>query len=84
MFPFFLKFELANYTVDSTMCSSDKNVDIMPSLNFDFAILSNWFYKNFMIFDTDKCSFMLFGVKEELQTTVADWYSMGRIIIQTR
>ena len=29
--------------------------------------LLNWFYKNFMVVG-NKCSFMLFGVKGELQT----------------
>ena len=27
---------------------------------------------------------MLFGVKDELQTTVAGWYSMGCVTVQTR
>ena len=36
------------YFHDNTMYSSDKNVnDVMISLNLEFAILSNWFYKNF-------------------------------------
>ena len=39
----------------------------MISLNYDFAILSNWFYKNFIVLNPDKCSFMLCGVKNELQ-----------------
>ena len=40
----------------------------MTSLNQDFANLSISLYKNFMVLSTDKCSFMLFGVKDELQT----------------
>ena len=40
----------------------------MTSLNHDFPTLSNWFYKNFMVLHLDKCSFMLFGIKDELQT----------------
>ena len=40
----------------------------MISLNHGFSILSNWFYKNLMVFNPDKCSFMLFGVRDELQT----------------
>ena len=44
-----------------TMYSSDKNINnIMISLNHDFAIfISKWFYKNFMVLNPDKCSFML-------------------------
>ena len=40
----------------------------MTSLNQDFANLSISLYKNFMVLSTDQCSFMLFGVKDELQT----------------
>ena len=40
----------------------------MTSLNHDFAISSNWFYKDFMVVNPDKCFFILFGVKGELQT----------------
>ena len=40
----------------------------MTSLNRDFTNLSISLYKNFMVLSTDKCSFMLFGVKDELQT----------------
>ena len=40
----------------------------MISLNHDFAILSKWFYKNFLVPNPDKCSFMLFAVKGELRT----------------
>ena len=51
------------------MYSSDKNINnIMTSLNHGFAILSNWFYKNFMVLSPDKCSYMLFGVMYEVQT----------------
>ena len=28
---------------------------------YNFTILSNWFYKNFMVLNPDKCFFMLFG-----------------------
>ena len=40
----------------------------MTSLDHDFAILSNCFYKNFIVLNPDKCSFMQSGVKDELQT----------------
>ena len=51
------------------MCSPDKNINnIMTSLNHNFAILSNWFYKNFMLLNSDKCSFITFGIKDDLQT----------------
>ena len=51
----------------------------MISLIHDFAILSNWLDKNIMFLNPDKCSFMLIGTKDELETTVADWCSMGRV-----
>ena len=40
----------------------------MTSLNHVFAKLSNWFYKNFIVFDLDQNSFMIFGIKNELET----------------
>ena len=40
----------------------------MTSLNHDFTILWNWFDKDFLVLNPDKFSFMLFGVKDELQT----------------
>ena len=40
----------------------------MNSLSYDFTILLKWFYNNFMVLNPDKCSFMLLGVDDELQT----------------
>ena len=40
----------------------------MTSFNHDGAILSNWFYKNFVVLNPDTCSIMLILVKDELQT----------------
>ena len=42
----------------------------MNSLNPDFTILSKWFYNNFMVLNPDKCSFMLLGFDDELQTNL--------------
>ena len=51
---------------------SDKSIsNIMNSLSHDFNILSEWFYNNFMVLNPDKCSFMLLGVDDELQTNLA-------------
>ena len=57
IFLFLQKYQFANYTNGCIPYSSDKN-----------TVFSNWFYKNFMVFKPDKCSFMLLGVKDELQT----------------
>ena len=66
---FFQMCKSANYADDCTMYSSDKNINsIMISWNHNFAILANWFYKNFMVHDSDKYFFILFGVKDELPT----------------
>ena len=35
-----------------------------------FSILSKWFYNNFMFLNPDRCSFMLLGVDDELQTNL--------------
>ena len=71
-FLFLQKCELENYADNSTMDPSDKNgTNIMTLLNHDFAILSNWFFKNFMVLNLDKSSFMLFSIKDEVQTDLA-------------
>lgn len=65
--------ELANHADDSTMYLSDKNIDyIMTSFNQEFAVLSNCFHKNFLYLNPpDKCSFVLYGVNDELETDVS-------------
>ena len=68
-FLFLQKFDLANYADDSTMYTSDKCVSsIIDSLRHEFTILSKWFYNNFMVLNPEKCSFMLSGVDDSLQT----------------
>ena len=42
----------------------------MNPLSHDFTILPKWFYNNFMVLNPDKCSFMLLGVDDELQTNL--------------
>ena len=51
------------------MYTSDKRVStIIDSLSHKFTMLSKWFYNNFMVLNPDKCSFMLLGVEDSLQT----------------
>ena len=69
IFLFLQKCDLANYANGSTMYTSDKRVStIIDSLTLEFTILSKWFYNNFMVLNPDKCSFMLLGVDDSLQT----------------
>ena len=42
----------------------------MNSLSQDFTILSKCFHNNFMALNPNKCSFMLLGVDDELQTNL--------------
>ena len=42
----------------------------MTSLNHDFAMVSSWFYKYFIVLNPEKCSFMLTAIKDELQTNL--------------
>ena len=61
--------DLANYADDSTLYISYKIISkIISSLSHDFTILSKRSYNNFMVFNSNKCSFMLLGVDDELQT----------------
>ena len=69
------KCDLANYADDSTLYTSGKSVsNIMNSVSHDFTILSKWFYNNFTVLNPDKCSFMLLGVDDELQTNLVCGY----------
>ena len=53
------------------MYTSDKRASaIIDSLSHEFTILSKWFYNNFMVLNPDKCSFMLLGVDDSLQTNL--------------
>ena len=63
--------DLANYANDSTLCISDKSISsIVNFLSHDFTILSKWLYNNLMVLNPDKCSFILLGVDNELQTNL--------------
>ena len=45
------------------MYSSDKNPNIVISrLKHVFAIISEWFYKNYMVLNPEKCHFLTLGV----------------------
>ena len=71
IFLFLQKCDLANYADDSTMYTSDKRVStITNSLRHEFTILSKWFYNNYMVPNSEKCSFMLLGVDNSLQTNL--------------
>ena len=50
---------LCNYADDNTMYSSDKNFNIVISrIGYNFAIISKWFYENYMLLNPDKCHFL--------------------------
>ena len=53
---------LSNYADDSTMYSSDKNPNIVITrLRHDFAIISEWFYENYMVLNPNKYHFLTLG-----------------------
>ena len=59
LFLFIETTSLCNYADNNTMYSSDKNVNIViKRLRHDFAIISKWFYENYMILNADKCHFL--------------------------
>ena len=71
IFLFLQKCDLANYADDCTIYTSGKRVStITDSLSHEFNTLSKWFYNNFMVLNPDKCSFMLLGVDDSLQTNM--------------
>ena len=46
----------------NTMYFSDKNSNILISrLTHGFAIISEWFYENYMVLNPDKCHFLTLG-----------------------
>ena len=58
---------LYNYADDSTMHSSHNNTNIVISrLRHDFAILSEWFYKSYMVLNEDKCHFLTVSFNEPI------------------
>ena len=53
---------LCNYADENTMYSSDKNSNIVISrLRHDIAIISEWFYENYIVLNPDKCHFLTLG-----------------------
>ena len=53
---------LCNYVDGNTMYSSDKNSNIVISRRrHDFAIVSEWFYENYIVLNPDKCHFQTLG-----------------------
>ena len=71
IFLFLQKCDLANYADDCTIYTSGKRVStITDSMSHEFNTLSKWFYNNFMVLNPDKCSFILLGVDDSLQTNM--------------
>ena len=63
------KCELPNCANDSTMYLLDKRINsAMISMNHRFPILLNRFCNDVVVQNSDKCFFILFGLKDELQT----------------
>ena len=53
---------LWNYADGNASYSTDKNVNIVISrLSHYFAIISEWFYENYMLLNPDKCHFLTLG-----------------------
>ena len=53
---------LCNDADDNTTHFSDKNSSIVISrLRHDFAIISEWFYENYMVLNPDKYHFLTLG-----------------------
>ena len=64
IFLFLQNCELASYADGSI-----KNIsNIIISLSHEFTVLYKWLYNNFMVLNSDKCSIILLGVDDELQT----------------
>ena len=65
IFLFTGKATFCNYADDSTMYSADKNAKIVISiLSHDFALISEWFYKNYMVLNIDKSHFLTVSFNE--------------------
>ena len=54
-----------NYPDDNILYSADKNVNIVISrLRRNVAIMSEWFYENYMVLNAAKCYFLTVGFYE--------------------
>ena len=54
----------------TTLCNyaEDKNTNIVISrFRHNFAIMSEWFYENYMVVNADKCHFLTAGFNEPFQ-----------------
>ena len=53
---------LCNYVADSGAYSSNKNANfVIKRLRHDVAIISEWFYENYMLLNADKSYFLTLG-----------------------
>ena len=57
---------LSNYADDNNLISMGKNKDkVKTFLSSDFKIISNWFYKHFMVLKPEKSHFMCISQKND-------------------
>ena len=77
---------LCNYADDNAMYSSDKRSNIAISrLRYDFSIVSEWFYENYMVLNTDKCHFLSLGFNKPFpdfffKNTIITIVTRGKIL----
>ena len=56
------KSTICNYADDNTLFSCEENFDLVyEKLRSDFAILSKWYFDNFLVLNAGKCHFMTLG-----------------------
>ena len=62
------------------MYSSDKNANIVVSrLRHDLAIISEWFYENYMVLNADKCHSVTVGFNESFPDFSFNYTTVGNV-----
>ena len=62
IFLFVEKSKICNYADDNTLFPCEENFDLVyEKLRSDFAILSKWYFDNFLVLNAGKCHFMTLG-----------------------
>ena len=64
------KCTLCNYADENTLYACHQTLDdVIVALRRDFSKLSEWFHKNSMVLNPEKCHFMVLGTKDNIDFT---------------
>ena len=66
IFLFVERSTICNYADDNTLFSCEVTFEsVLENLRFDFSVLKQWYFDNFLVLNPDKCYFMTLGTGKE-------------------